>query len=113
MAAREAAKSAQTLDELRGLLERFDGCALRATATQLVFADGNPQGRVMFVGEAPGYEEDVSGKSLSKQGRAHVRSTVTGNVVAAHDGCGPEAKEGVASHREKRKPGFPAEPKDF
>jgi uracil-DNA glycosylase len=62
MAAREAAKSAQTLDELRGLLERFDGCALRATATQLVFADGNPQGRVMFVGEAPGYEEDVSGK---------------------------------------------------
>src|ERR1700749_1998057 len=62
MAAREAAKSAQTLEELRGLLERFDGCALRATATQLVFADGNPQGRVMFVGEAPGYEEDVSGK---------------------------------------------------
>jgi DNA polymerase len=62
MAAREAAKSAQTLEELRALLERFDGCALRATATQLVFADGNPQGRVMFVGEAPGYEEDVSGK---------------------------------------------------
>jgi DNA polymerase len=62
MAAREAAKGAQTLEELRGLLERFDGCALRATATQLVFSDGNPQGRVMFVGEAPGYEEDVSGK---------------------------------------------------
>jgi uracil-DNA glycosylase len=62
MAAREAAKGAQTLDELRGLLEGFDGCALRATATQLVFADGNPQGRVMFVGEAPGYEEDISGK---------------------------------------------------
>jgi DNA polymerase len=62
MAAREAAKSAQTLDDLRALLERFDGCALRATATQLVFADGSPAGRVMFVGEAPGYEEDVSGK---------------------------------------------------
>jgi uracil-DNA glycosylase len=61
MAAREAAKSAQTLDELRALLERFDGCALRATATRLVFADGEPRGRVMFVGEAPGYEEDVSG----------------------------------------------------
>ena len=26
---------------------------------------------------------------------------------------GPEAKEGVASHREKRKPSFPSEPKDF
>jgi DNA polymerase len=59
--AREAAKSAATLDDLRGLLESFQGCGLRATATQLVFADGNPQARVMFVGEAPGYEEDMSG----------------------------------------------------
>ena len=62
MAAREAAKSAGSLDELRALLDRFEGCALHATATQLVFADGNPQGRVMFVGEAPGYDEDISGK---------------------------------------------------
>jgi len=62
MAAREAAKNAQSLDELRALLETFEGCALRATASQLVFADGSPQSRVMFVGEAPGYEEDVSGK---------------------------------------------------
>ncbi len=62
MAAREAAWTAQTLDELRALLEAFEGCALRATATQLVFADGNPQGRVMFVGEAPGYDEDVVGR---------------------------------------------------
>ena len=62
MAAREAATSAKSLDELRALLENFQGCALRATATQLVFADGNPQGRVMFVGEAPGYEEDMTGK---------------------------------------------------
>jgi uracil-DNA glycosylase len=62
MAAREAAAGAQSLDELRALLEGFQGCALRATATQLVFADGNPAARVMFVGEAPGYEEDVSGK---------------------------------------------------
>jgi uracil-DNA glycosylase len=62
MAAREAAKSAATLEELRALLEAFEGCALRATATQLVFADGNPQGRIMFVGEAPGYDEDVVGR---------------------------------------------------
>jgi uracil-DNA glycosylase len=62
MAAREAAKSASSLDELRTLLEGFEGCALRATATQLVFADGNPQSRIMFVGEAPGYDEDISGK---------------------------------------------------
>jgi DNA polymerase len=62
MAAREAAAAAQTLDQLRVLLEGFQGCALRATATQLVFADGNPDGRIMFVGEAPGYEEDISGR---------------------------------------------------
>jgi uracil-DNA glycosylase len=59
--AREAAKSAQTLDELRAMLDRFDGCALKATATQLVFADGNPQGRLMLVGEAPGRDEDIEG----------------------------------------------------
>jgi uracil-DNA glycosylase len=62
MAAREAAAAAKNLDELRTLLENFQGCGLRATATQLAFADGNPQGHVMFVGEAPGYEEDITGR---------------------------------------------------
>ena len=61
MAARAAARSAKTLDELRALLEAFEGCMLRATATQLVFADGNPAARVMFVGEAPGRDEDIAG----------------------------------------------------
>jgi DNA polymerase len=61
MAAREAAKSAATLEELRGLLDAFQGCALKATATQLVFADGNPQARLMLVGEAPGRDEDIEG----------------------------------------------------
>jgi DNA polymerase len=61
MAAREAARSAQSLADLRAILEQFEGCALRLTATQLVFADGNPQARVMFVGEAPGREEDLAG----------------------------------------------------
>jgi uracil-DNA glycosylase family 4 len=62
MAAREAARNATTLDELRALLAAFEGCTLRATATQLVFADGNPQSRVMFIGEAPGYDEDIVGR---------------------------------------------------
>jgi uracil-DNA glycosylase family 4 len=61
MAAREAARGAATLDELRAILDRFDGCALKSTATQLVFADGNAEARIMFVGEAPGYEEDRQG----------------------------------------------------
>jgi uracil-DNA glycosylase len=59
--AREAARTAPTLEALRALLETFDGCALRKTATRLVFADGNPQARVMFVGEAPGRDEDLEG----------------------------------------------------
>ena len=62
MAAREAAGAARTLEELRGLLERFDGCALKATATQLVFSAGNPEANIMFVGEAPGRDEDLAGE---------------------------------------------------
>jgi DNA polymerase len=59
--AREAARTAPSLEALRALLEKFDGCALKFTATRMVFADGNPQARVMFVGEAPGREEDIEG----------------------------------------------------
>jgi uracil-DNA glycosylase family 4 len=61
MAAREAAASAATLEELRATLAAFEGCNLRFTATNLVFADGNPRSRIMFVGEAPGFEEDIQG----------------------------------------------------
>ena len=61
LSAREAARTAPTLEVLRALLEDFEGCALKSTATRLVFADGNPQARIMFVGEAPGREEDIEG----------------------------------------------------
>jgi DNA polymerase len=61
MAAREAARSAASLDELRGILDRFDGCTLKVSASRLVFADGTPGSRLMFVGEAPGFEEDKQG----------------------------------------------------
>jgi uracil-DNA glycosylase family 4 len=60
-AARDAAGSAKSLDELRAILQEFEGCALRTTAKQLVFADGNPAARLMFVGEAPGRDEDIEG----------------------------------------------------
>ncbi len=59
-AARLAA-AANNLDELRIAMEGFDGCALKATASKLVFADGNPQARLMLVGEAPGRDEDIQG----------------------------------------------------
>src|SRR3954467_5927746 len=61
LSAREAARTAPSLEALRALLEQFEGCALKSTATRLVFADGNPQARLMFVGEAPGREEDLEG----------------------------------------------------
>ena len=55
------AAEATTLADLKRALERFEGCALRLTATNTVFGDGNPQAPVMFVGEAPGAEEDRQG----------------------------------------------------
>ncbi|MEP9351067.1 uracil-DNA glycosylase [Xanthobacter sp. KR7-225] len=61
MAAREAAREARSLEALRAIMEGFEGCALKKTASRLVFADGNPQAQVMFVGEAPGREEDEQG----------------------------------------------------
>jgi DNA polymerase len=59
--ARDAARTAPSLEALRALLENFEGCALKHTATRLVFADGNPLARIMFVGEAPGRDEDIEG----------------------------------------------------
>jgi DNA polymerase len=60
-AARELARSASTLEELRAAMASFDGCNLKFTAKNLVFADGNPQADLMLVGEAPGRDEDIQG----------------------------------------------------
>ena len=54
--------TAQTLAELRAMIEAYDGCGLKKTATQVVFSDGVPGSRVMLVGEAPGRDEDIQGK---------------------------------------------------
>jgi uracil-DNA glycosylase family 4 len=62
IAARDLAASAPDLTTLRARLEAFEGCGLKRTATQLVFADGTPGSRVMFVGEAPGGDEDRVGR---------------------------------------------------
>lgn len=59
--ARELAAAAASLDELRRVMEQFEGCNLRLTARSTVFADGNPDARVMLIGEAPGRDEDVQG----------------------------------------------------
>ena len=53
--------SIQTLDELKAALQAFEGCALKKTASNLVFADGNPAADIMMIGEAPGRDEDRMG----------------------------------------------------
>lgn len=60
--ARAIAKAAPDLEALRAALEAFEGCALKKTASRLVFADGNPEARLMIIGEAPGREEDEIGR---------------------------------------------------
>jgi DNA polymerase len=59
--ARESAARATTLDELRAEFTAFEGCILKRSATNFVFADGDPKSRIMFIGDAPGDEDDRQG----------------------------------------------------
>jgi DNA polymerase len=59
--ARQIAASCTTLAELRAAVDAFEGCELRKTAKSTVFADGPADAAVMFIGEAPGREEDLEG----------------------------------------------------
>jgi DNA polymerase len=60
--ARLMAREAASLADLRACLEQFDGCNLKFTAKNLVFGDGNGEADIMFVGEAPGRDEDIEGR---------------------------------------------------
>jgi uracil-DNA glycosylase family 4 len=55
------ANSCKSLDDLKQLMLNFTGCALKATAMNTVFADGNPKSPIMLIGEAPGADEDMQG----------------------------------------------------
>lgn len=55
------ARDANSIEDLRERLETFEGCALKFTATNTVFADGDPASDIMFIGEAPGVDEDRQG----------------------------------------------------
>lgn len=59
--ARGMASDAETLEALRTALTEFDGCPLKQTASSLVFGDGDAHAKLMFIGEAPGAEEDRQG----------------------------------------------------
>ncbi|AIL65771.1 Uracil DNA glycosylase superfamily protein [Rickettsiales bacterium Ac37b] len=49
------------LSKLEQIVKEFDGCILKKTATNTVFCDGNNQAEIMFIGEAPGANEDLQG----------------------------------------------------
>lgn len=55
------AQSCNNLEDLKSALEQFDGCGLKSTATNLVFGDGAASSNIMFIGEAPGRDEDIQG----------------------------------------------------
>jgi len=60
--ARESAARATTLDELRAEFTAFEGCILKRSATNFVFADGDPKSRIMFIGDAPRDDDDRQGQ---------------------------------------------------
>jgi uracil-DNA glycosylase len=60
--ARILAAQAETVEALAALIAGFDACPLKRTATNTVFADGNPAAPIMIIGEAPGADEDRIGK---------------------------------------------------
>lgn len=60
--ARQSAAAAHSLDELFAAVAGFEGCGLKRTATNTVFADGNRTAPVMVIGEAPGADEDRLGR---------------------------------------------------
>ena len=62
MAARTAARSARSLEELEANLRGFEGCGLKASAKSTCFYRGSPTARLLIIGEAPGRDEDLEGK---------------------------------------------------
>ncbi|MCQ8241958.1 uracil-DNA glycosylase [Rhizosaccharibacter radicis] len=64
-AARALAEAATGLDALRAAMAGFDGCALRDTASHLVFATGDASRGLVVVGEVPDEEEDRSGQPFA------------------------------------------------
>lgn len=60
--ARTMAAAATTIAELRAAVDKFEGCALKATARNTVFSDGVDDAPVLILGEAPGRDEDEQAK---------------------------------------------------
>ena len=59
--ARHIAAQCDTLEALREALDGFTACPLKQTAKNLVFGDGNPEAKLMLIGDVPGRDEDLQG----------------------------------------------------
>ena len=57
--AQQLAKTADNVEELKKIVQNFDGCNLKKMASNTVFCDGNPSSKIMIIGEAPGNNEDL------------------------------------------------------
>ncbi len=68
----QAATSAPTLEALRTAIAGFEGCALRDTASHLVFAEGDPSAELLLIGDAPGAAEDRSGTPFAGPAGAYL-----------------------------------------
>jgi len=51
-----------SLEEIRKELGDCKRCKLHRTRRTIVFGEGNPKTNLMFIGEGPGYDEDVQGR---------------------------------------------------
>jgi len=51
-----------SIEQLKSYMADFKGCELYKSSTNMVFSDGNPQSKIMLIGEAPGHDEDIQGK---------------------------------------------------
>jgi uracil-DNA glycosylase len=52
---------ADNLERLKRSILNIKNCNLKSNATNIVFSDGNPKSKIMFIGEAPGSNEDQEG----------------------------------------------------
>jgi len=68
----QAAGAARSLEELRAAIAGFDGCALRSTASNLVFAEGDASSGLLVIGDPPGAEEDRSGTPFAGPAGAYL-----------------------------------------
>jgi DNA polymerase len=60
--AMKVVQAAQSLEELEAAIAAFEGIGLKKTASNMVFADGNPKASIMYIGDAPAADDDRAGK---------------------------------------------------